>query len=270
MRASELTGCAGKQPDGSAKTREAKLCTVWSAEGRAPDGTPVRDPGSVTYSAAIESAATRDTDPAPSAFAQRVRREAQRRGFDHAARQVVLGDGAPWIWNLAEEHFPGALQIVDRFHAKEHLSAVAKALYGPTSDVGRAWAKQRHAELDAGDLAALAPGAQPPRAPLRRGAYVRRVPSGTAPACATPCSTPKVCAPPPGSSRPAARWPSAHGSSVPECTGPSAAPTPSSPSAVAGSVAGLRTSGHGARWHDASRTPLFCRAPWQRGCTTYS
>ena len=155
MRASELSGGAGKQPDGSAKTREAKLCTVWSAEGRAPDGTPVRDPGSVTYSAAIESAATRDADTEASAFAQRVRREAQRRGFDHAARRVVLGDGAPWIWNLAEEHFPGALQIVDRFHAKQHLSDVAKALYGPTSDVGHAWAKQRHAELDAGDLVAL-------------------------------------------------------------------------------------------------------------------
>jgi hypothetical protein len=155
MRASELTGRTGKQPDGTAKTREVKLCAVWSAEGRAPDGTPVRDPGSVTYSAAIESAATRDTDATPSAFAQRVCREAQRRGFARAARRVVLGDGAPWIWNLADEHFPGALQIVDRFHAKEHLSTVAKALYGPTSDVGRQWAQRRHAELDAGDLAAL-------------------------------------------------------------------------------------------------------------------
>jgi hypothetical protein len=161
MRASELTGRAGKQPDGTAKTREVKLCALWSAERRAPDGTPVRDPGSVTYSAAIESAATRDTDAAPAPFPQRVCREAQRRGFDHAARRVVLGDGAPWIWTLAEEHFPGALQIVDRFHAKEHLSAVAKALYGPTSDVGRAWAKQRHAELDAGDLAAVAAALAP-------------------------------------------------------------------------------------------------------------
>ena len=65
MRAAELEGRAGKQPDGSAKTREAKLCAVWSAEARDPQGQPVRDPGSVTYSGAIESAATRDTDPAP-------------------------------------------------------------------------------------------------------------------------------------------------------------------------------------------------------------
>ena len=52
-------GRAGKQPDGSAKTREVKLCTVWSAEGRDTDGTPRHDAGSVTYSAAIKSAAPR-------------------------------------------------------------------------------------------------------------------------------------------------------------------------------------------------------------------
>jgi hypothetical protein len=155
MRAAELADRAGKQPDGSAKTREVKLCTVWSAETRDETGTPVRDEGSVTYSAAIESAATRDTADRPSEFAARVVREARRRGFDQAPRRVVLGDGAPWIWNLAEEHFPGALQIVDRFHAKEHLSTVAKAVYGVTSELGARWARERHAELDAGDLPAV-------------------------------------------------------------------------------------------------------------------
>ena len=155
MRAAELDGRVGKQPDGSAQTREVKLCTVWSAEARDADDTPVRDPGSVTYSAAIERAASRDTDPGPSEFAARVVREATRRGFAQAPRRVVLGDGAPWIWNLADEHCPDALQIVDRFHAKEHLSTVAKAVYGVTSELGRQWAHQRHVELDAGDLAAV-------------------------------------------------------------------------------------------------------------------
>lgn len=155
MRASELEGRAGKQPDGTAKTREVKLCTVWSAEARDADGMPVRDPGSVTYSAAIERAASRDTDDRPSDFAARVVREATRRGFDQAQRRVVLGDGAPWIWNLTDEHLPDAVQIVDRFHAKEHLSTVAKAIYGATSDLGTQWAHQRHAELDAGSLDAV-------------------------------------------------------------------------------------------------------------------
>ncbi len=152
MRASELAGHAGKQPDGSAKTREVKLCTVWTAEGRDDDGIPVRDPGSISYSAAIESAASRDTDPAPSEFAQRVDREARRRGFDQAQRRAVLGDAAKWIWNLADEQFPGAIQIVDLFHAKHHLSDVAKAIYAPGSDLGEQWATQRHDELDEGKL----------------------------------------------------------------------------------------------------------------------
>jgi hypothetical protein len=155
MRAAELEGRAGKQPDGSAKTREVKLVTVWTAEARDDEGTPVRDPGSVTYSAAIESAASRDTDEEVSEFAQRTAREARRRGFDQAPRRVVLGDGAPWIWNLADEQFPGAIQIVDLYHAKQHLSDVAKAIYGPGSDLGRQWAKQRHDELDGGDLDAV-------------------------------------------------------------------------------------------------------------------
>jgi hypothetical protein len=155
MRAAELVGRQGKPPDGAAKTREVKLVTVWTAEGRDDDGTPVRDAGSVTYSAAIESAATRDTDLAPSEFAQRVDREARRRGFDQAPRRAVLGDGALWIWNLADEHFPGALQIVDLFHAKQKLSDVAKAVYGATSTLGAHWAKQRHDELDEGQIDAV-------------------------------------------------------------------------------------------------------------------
>ena len=155
MRKEELEGRAGKQPDGSAKTREVKLVTVWSAEGRDEEGTPVRDEGSVSYSAAIESAAQQDTDEAPSEFAPRVEREATRRGFERAARRVVLGDGAQWIWNLASEHFPDAIQIVDRFHAKQHLSDVAKAIYGAGSDLGEQWATQRHDELDAGDIDAV-------------------------------------------------------------------------------------------------------------------
>ena len=97
VRPAEVEGRRGKQPNGSAKTREVKLATVWTAEGRDTQGRPVRDRESVSYNAAVESAASRDTDPQPAAFAQRVHREAIRRGFDTADRQVVIGDGAPWI-----------------------------------------------------------------------------------------------------------------------------------------------------------------------------
>ena len=155
VRPAEVEGRRGKQPDGSAKTREVKLATVWTAEGRDKAGRPVRDLGSVSYNAAVESAASRDTDPQPAAFAQRVYREAIRRGFDTAAQRVVIGDGAAWIWNLAAEQFPGAIEIVDIYHAKQHLCDVAKAIYGPGTDLADRWARDRRDELDAGRLCAV-------------------------------------------------------------------------------------------------------------------
>ena len=118
MRRSELPGRAGKQPDGSSKTREVKL-------------------------AAIRSAASTTADR--SEFTERVLRETTRRRFGQASRPAVIGDRAPWIWNIAPELFPAAVHIVDRFHAREHLSTVAKALYGATNPRAAEWAKRRHA-----------------------------------------------------------------------------------------------------------------------------
>jgi len=149
VRPSERQGRPGKQPDGSAKTREVKLCAVWSAESRDGEGQAVRDEGSITYSAAIEHVATRDTNPELSDFAQRVEREAARRRCREAERLVIIGDGAPWIWNLAGELFPQALQILDRFHVKERLSELAKSLYGESGEAKR-WAQRRYQELDQG------------------------------------------------------------------------------------------------------------------------
>jgi hypothetical protein len=151
MRTAEVAGRAGKQPDGSAKTREAKVVTVWTAESRDAEGTPLRDPGSVTYSAAIESAATSDTSRERSDFAERVLREATRRGFTESSRCVVLGDGSAWIWNTARELFPQATQILDRYHAKEALHRTAQLIFGATSE-SKPWVTARCTELDDGKL----------------------------------------------------------------------------------------------------------------------
>jgi hypothetical protein len=84
-----------------------------------------------------------------------VLREAARRRFTAAQRTVVLGDGAPWIWRIAQELFPRAIQIVDRFHVKQHLSQLGKALYGAQSKEAHQWAQRRHQELDNGRMADL-------------------------------------------------------------------------------------------------------------------
>ncbi len=141
VRREEIEGRAGKQPDGSAKTREVKLVTLWTAESLDKEGRARRDRGSVSYSAAIESAATRDTDPEWSAFARRVGREAERRGFGGAKRRVVLGDGAAWIWNLTGEQFPEAIQIVDLYHAQGKIWDASKALHAGDPPRIQQWAE---------------------------------------------------------------------------------------------------------------------------------
>jgi hypothetical protein len=161
MRPSEVAGRAGKQADGSAKTREAKVVTVWTAESRDEDGKPVRDPGSITYSAGIESAAALDTSLLRSDLAERVLREATRRGFTEAPRCVVLGDGSLWIWNTAQELFPRANQILDRYHAKEVLHRTAHSIFGATSPDAKPWATARCTELDEGKLRAIISALRP-------------------------------------------------------------------------------------------------------------
>ena len=97
-----------------------------------------------------ERAATRDVDLELSEFTQRVEREARHRRCREAQRLVVIGDGALWIWNLAGELFPQALQIVDRFNVKQRLGEVAQNLRGETSRKAKRWAERRYGELDEG------------------------------------------------------------------------------------------------------------------------
>lgn len=135
----ETEGRQGKDPSGKAKTREAKLGCVFTQTIVDDEGWPVRDDDSTTYVGAIEPSED---------FGRRIFTEAIRRGIRCAEKVIVLGDGAPWIWNIAAEHFPCATQIVDLYHAREHLSDLAKVLYGSGSSKAEEWAKARIDELD--------------------------------------------------------------------------------------------------------------------------
>jgi hypothetical protein len=103
-----------------AHTREAKLGCVFTQTAWDEKGFAIRDPDSTTHTGAIESAEQ---------FGKRLYVEAWKRGWSRAERKVVIGDGAEWIWNLAQQHFPGAVQIVDLFHARQHLWDLARLLY---------------------------------------------------------------------------------------------------------------------------------------------
>jgi hypothetical protein len=115
----ELEGRAGKQPDGSAKTREVKLGCIFTQTTTDEEGLPLRDYQSTSYVAGFEAAAD---------FMVRVRQEALRRRMAAAWLVVLLGDGAAWIWEQGQKCFPGAFQILDLYHALEHLSTLTKQL----------------------------------------------------------------------------------------------------------------------------------------------
>jgi hypothetical protein len=138
MAKAELLNIQGKGEDGKAKTREVKLGCVFTQTTVDKEGRPMRDEESTSYVGAIETAEE---------FAKRIYGEAKRRGLDRAQKVIILGDGAVWIWNIAEECFPGAIQIVDLYHACEYYWKVARAVLGNNPQQMKLWAEERRKEL---------------------------------------------------------------------------------------------------------------------------
>jgi hypothetical protein len=142
MRKGELVGRPGKQADGSARTREAKLGCVFTQINLDKKGRPQRDPDSTTYVGAIESSTL---------FGWRMYAEAVRRGLEQAPMVIVLTDGQRYNYTIAQTHFPGAVHIVDLFHAYEHLTLIARIFWGPAAESPQAWRDL----LEAGDIGQL-------------------------------------------------------------------------------------------------------------------
>ena len=134
----ETQGRAGKVKGQPAHTREAKIGSVFTQTTWDKEGYAIRDPDSTTYVAAIETA---------SEFGLRLYLEAWNRGWERAGKKVVIGDGAEWIWNIADDHFPGAIQIVDIFHARQHLWDVARKLYPGQDAEQKRWMTFHQDEL---------------------------------------------------------------------------------------------------------------------------
>ena len=134
----ETVGRQGKTDGQPAHTREAKLGCVFTQTAWDEEGYPIRDPDSTTYTGAIETAEE---------FGKRIYLEAWKRGWSRAEKKVVMGDGAEWIWNLAEQHFPGAIQIVDLYHARQHLWELARKLHPNDEANQKAWMKVHQKRL---------------------------------------------------------------------------------------------------------------------------
>jgi len=142
----ETEGRVGKQDGQPAHTREAKLGCVFTQTTVDEEGYPVRDKASTSYVGAIESCEE---------FGRRLYAEAWQRGWARAEKKVVLGDGAEWIWNQASLHFPDAIQIVDLYHAREHLWRLGAKLYPNDSPLQKRWVMVRNDKLDEGKIERL-------------------------------------------------------------------------------------------------------------------
>jgi len=139
--------------------KEVKLGVVSALVRRVRPGAahapPVVAFGATTYTATLAAAQT---------FGRQLLAAAQRRGLGWTRQVVVLGDGARWIWKLAARRFPQAVQIVDWYHAHEHLWALAQLLYGEGAPAARTWLETLAGELwtarTVEDVAVLAQAAE--------------------------------------------------------------------------------------------------------------
>jgi len=132
---SETINRKGKQPDGSSKGREVKLGCVFTQLRTIKGEPPDRDPDSTTYVASFDESVD---------FGGIIRQEAMLRGMASAEEVVILGDGAPWIWEVVRVNFPDAVWILDLYHAFEHVNDMAALIFPDESaDKGHArkWRK---------------------------------------------------------------------------------------------------------------------------------
>lgn len=137
---------AGKREGEPAHTREVKLGCVFTQTSWDAEGYPIRDPDSTTYTGAIETAEQ---------FGKRLYVEAWKRGWSRALKKVVMGDGSEWIWNQADMHFPNATQIVDLYHACQHLWELVRKLH-PNDEAGQnRWMMIHQNLLEAGKIEEL-------------------------------------------------------------------------------------------------------------------
>jgi hypothetical protein len=115
--------------------KEVKVAAIYETEAiLQDDGTTVVRAVNITYVVSFENAPT---------FARYVYLEAARRGLEQAEEVVVLGDGAEWIWNRIARFCDRPVEIVDFYHASEHVWQAGQALYGEGTTKTEEWVNLR-------------------------------------------------------------------------------------------------------------------------------
>jgi len=121
----ELCGVKGKQPDGSAKTFEAKIGAVFTVE-YTEDGKPLLTEGGEIYrdKKVIYMGTVRKVED----FGPMLYQHAVENGLEDVDAVVFLGDGAKWVWGIQSTYFPYALTGLDLYHSTERVNAMIDLL----------------------------------------------------------------------------------------------------------------------------------------------
>ena len=143
----DTEGREGREEGKPARTREAKMGCIFTQTTVDEEGYAVRDEASTTYLGGIQTSGE---------FGRALYTEAYRRGWGRAVHRVVLADGQHYNWNIAQEHFPGAVQIVDLYHAREHVWELGAKLYPSDKAAKAGWIKTHQRWLDDGQIENLA------------------------------------------------------------------------------------------------------------------
>ena len=144
-------GCYTNSPDGWKETKVGCIYRDYPQPQSSSDVIPSARTPSIRYVASRPDAAH---------FGKELSELATQSGIyqeDIANQEVVfIGDGAAWLWNLAAEYFPNAVEIVDYMHAKSHLSDVAKSAFGETEiETIGAWIKEGEPLLFDGNISEM-------------------------------------------------------------------------------------------------------------------
>lgn len=147
--------CDGVHTNSPQGWREIKVgCLYTDVPEQAPGVLCAAEPSSLRYVASSNDAQTFGKEWFALATASGIYQDET-----DTEEVVVIGDGAAWIWNLSEEYFPGAVEIVDYMHAKTHLYNVAKQAYGEEETAKawvESWVEATETFLYAGDIQEVA------------------------------------------------------------------------------------------------------------------
>jgi hypothetical protein len=129
--------------------KEFKVGAVYDVEQRpAPD--PVTD--ELVEQAHGVNIAYRAVLGSVEHFAPALWVEAVKHAVPQAADSSVTADGAEWIWNLTADYFPDSIQIVDWYHACQHLAGAAATLYPDDPQAAQHWYKHKRDALFKGNI----------------------------------------------------------------------------------------------------------------------